>query len=83
MEIKKEPLSVKMEGSADNTSRLGVQQAKGGASTPAAKENAMPYRTPAAKTAAKHAGTPGFTPPSTGYVGKLAQATDLASVPIV
>lgn len=71
LEVKKEPLSIKMEGSADNTPLVGLQRPKEGTSTPSAKENAMPYRTPAAKTARKHSSTPGFTPPSTGYGAKL------------
>ena len=61
MEIKKEPLAVKMEGTADN-----LYQPPKSSSTPGRKENAAPYNTPAAKTASKLAGAQNMTPPSTG-----------------
>lgn len=64
VDVKKEPLAVKMEGSAENVGQSGTPQAK--RAKPGAKENVGPYKTPAAKLAARASGTPEFTPPSTG-----------------
>lgn len=66
IEIKREPLAVKMEGTADNLSQPKLLQPKEEA-TPRTKENAAPYRTPGAKVAARQSGISMFTPPSTGY----------------
>ena len=75
MEVKKEPLAVKMEGTADNTANQGLEPTKSMA-TPGTKENSAPYKTPAAKMAVKNnAATPGFTPPSTGYISSLSLDT--------
>ena len=64
LEAKAEPLSVKMEGGAENGDAL--QRAPSVMTPRHAKENTGPYKTPAAKVAERHSGTPGFTPPSTG-----------------
>ena len=64
LETKAEPLSVKMEGGAENGEAL--QRAPSVMTPRHAKENTGPFKTPAAKIAEKHSGTPGFTPPSTG-----------------
>ena len=74
VEVKEEPLSVKMEGTAEHEPKTASQtQLESKPSNHSNKENVAPYKTPAAKKMAQYANTPGFTPPSTGY-GFCAQA---------